>query len=170
MRKEKIGKIGFLLIIFCFICFLVYQEYRGYEEKFESKQNEIEEKDIVTFKNVSIHKDVLSALTKMSKSAGRDLVELTIRYGYLKEDETKELKENCYLEFVKGYSVEFYSKNQEHFSKMNTWLEENAYKYGFVIYSPKEESGHLIYTYVGVETAKVIQEENLCYKEYIERA
>lgn len=60
--------------------------------------------------------------------------------------------------------------------KVYQWLDENAYKYGFVkryatdkvtITGISNEPWH--YRYVGDETAKVMKEENLCLEEYLQK-
>ena len=57
-----------------------------------------------------------------------------------------------------------------------TWMQENAYKYGFILRFPKDktnitgyqyESWH--YRYVGKEVAKEIHENNLTLEEYLAR-
>lgn len=56
------------------------------------------------------------------------------------------------------------------------WLDENAYKYGFVKRYPSDktditginnEPWH--YRYVGKEAAEIIKKENLCLEEYVEQ-
>lgn len=58
-------------------------------------------------------------------------------------------------------------------TKEFTWMQNNAYKYGFILRFPKDkvtetgyeyESWH--YRYVGKEIAKYIHDNNLCYEEY----
>ena len=53
------------------------------------------------------------------------------------------------------------------------WLQDNAYKYGFILRYPKDleyltgynyESWH--YRYVGIEAATYIHENNITYDEY----
>lgn len=60
--------------------------------------------------------------------------------------------------------------------KVYQWLDENAYKYGFVKRYPEDktditgisnEPGH--YRYVGTTVAKIMKEENLCLEEYLEK-
>ena len=68
-----------------------------------------------------------------------------------------------------------YGANGETFDQTDAfkWLENNAYKYGFILRYPKDkenitgynyESWH--YRYVGVETATKLKEENITYDEY----
>lgn len=60
--------------------------------------------------------------------------------------------------------------------KVYQWLDENAYKYGFVKRYPEDktditgisnEPWH--YRYVGMTVAKIMKEENLCLEEYLEK-
>ena len=60
--------------------------------------------------------------------------------------------------------------------KVYQWLDENAYKYGFVKRYPEDktdikgisnEPWH--YRYVGTTVAKIMKEENLCLEEYLEK-
>ena len=54
------------------------------------------------------------------------------------------------------------------------WMQENAYKYGFILRFPKDkekETGYVYeawhYRYVGKEIAKEIKEKNISLEEYI---
>ena len=60
--------------------------------------------------------------------------------------------------------------------KVYQWLDENAYKYGFVKRYPEDKTDitgisnkpwH--YRYVGTTVAKIMKEENLCLEEYLEK-
>lgn len=60
--------------------------------------------------------------------------------------------------------------------KVYQWLDENAYKYGFVKRYPEDktditgisnEPWH--YRYVGTTVAKIMKEENICLEEYLEK-
>ena len=60
--------------------------------------------------------------------------------------------------------------------KVYQWLDENAYKYGFIKRYPADktditgisnEPWH--YRYVGKEAAKIMKEKNLCLEEYLEK-
>ena len=56
-----------------------------------------------------------------------------------------------------------------------TWLENNAYKYGFIIRFPKEKENITLYQfenwhirYVGIDVAKIIHDNNLTLEEYVD--
>ena len=77
-----------------------------------------------------------------------------------------------------GYSADLTNKNIVGFDKFEyteeyKWLQDNAYKYGFIMRYPKDkeyitgyqfESWH--YRYVGNDIAKYIYENNITYEEY----
>ena len=85
-----------------------------------------------------------------------------------------------YSEHQLGYSADITNKNNVSFEEFeNTkeyeWLQDNAYKYGFIQRYPKDkedltgymyESWH--YRYVGNDIAKYIYENNITYEEYYE--
>lgn len=163
MKKFISIKVGVLLFLFCFMSILIYNEYRTYENTFEKEET------LLTLKGIQVQKEVLSPLTKMSKSAGRDHIQLKMRYGYLSSLEIENLGSN-YSEFNTGLLVEF-----EDEIETQKWLELNAYKYGFILRYPEEKEektnkrSNTIYRYVGVEISNLMQKENLCYEEYLER-
>lgn len=82
-----------------------------------------------------------------------------------------------YSEHQTGLAVDVDNK-KEYFTnfektKEYEWMQDNAYKYGFILRFPKDkvletgyqyESWH--YRYVGKEIAKYIHDNNLCYEEY----
>ena len=58
-------------------------------------------------------------------------------------------------------------------TKEAKWLQENSYKFGFILRYPKDKTNITGYTYeswhfryVGKEAAKIIYDENLTYEEY----
>lgn len=76
-----------------------------------------------------------------------------------------------------GLAVDVYNKTTSYTEFENTqeflWMQENAYKYGFILRYPKDktyitgyqyESWH--YRYVGIEIAAYIQKHNITYDEY----
>ncbi len=82
-----------------------------------------------------------------------------------------------YSEHQTGLAVDIDNK-KEYFTnfektKEYEWMQDNAYKYGFILRFPKDkvletgyeyESWH--YRYVGKEIAKYIHDNNMCYEEY----
>lgn len=82
-----------------------------------------------------------------------------------------------YSEHQTGLAVDIDNK-KEYFTnfektKEYEWMQNNAYKYGFILRFPKDkvletgyeyESWH--YRYVGKEMAKYIHDNNMCYEEY----
>ena len=59
-------------------------------------------------------------------------------------------------------------------TKEFNWMQENAYKYGFILRFPKDkelETGYIYeswhYRYVGQDMAKEIKESNICLEEYM---
>lgn len=83
-----------------------------------------------------------------------------------------------YSEHQLGYSVDLTNAKNVSFSDFeNTdeyiWLQENAYKYGFIMRYPKDKeyiTGYMFeswhYRYVGVDVATYIYENNITYEEY----
>ncbi|MEG1887516.1 MAG: M15 family metallopeptidase, partial [Oscillospiraceae bacterium] len=66
-----------------------------------------------------------------------------------------------------------YDLNAFEASAEYTWMRANAYKYGFILRFPKEDekiTGYMYepwhYRYVGLDTAKIIYEEKLCFEKY----
>lgn len=79
-----------------------------------------------------------------------------------------------------GLAVDVYNKTLPYTSfeetKEFTWMQENAYKYGYILRYPKDkvkqtgyqyESWH--YRYVGIEIATYIHNHNITYDEYFVR-
>ena len=82
-----------------------------------------------------------------------------------------------YSEHQTGYAVDIitYGANADTFENTDEyrWLQENAYKYGYILRYPKDkeyitgyeyESWH--FRYVGLKAAKYIQENNITFDEY----
>ena len=82
-----------------------------------------------------------------------------------------------YSEHQTGLAVDVYNGKEDftNFEKTKeyNWMQDNAYKFGFILRFPKNkvletgyqyESWH--YRYVGKEIAKYIHDNNLCFEEY----
>ena len=83
-----------------------------------------------------------------------------------------------FSEHQTGLAIDLYN-GKTVYTKFETtkefdWMQENAYKYGFILRFPKDkeiETGYVYeawhYRYVGETIAKEIKENNLCLEEYI---
>ena len=82
-----------------------------------------------------------------------------------------------YSEHQTGLAADVYNKEKSYTEFENTkeftWMQENAYKFGFILRYPKDkvaETGYMYepwhYRYVGEEIAKYIHEKNITYEEY----
>ncbi len=82
-----------------------------------------------------------------------------------------------FSEHQSGLAVDVYNGKEDYTNFENTkefeWMQENAYKYGFILRFPKDktkqtgyeyESWH--YRYVGIEIATYIHKHNLSFEEY----
>ena len=77
-----------------------------------------------------------------------------------------------------GLAVDVYNQDETYTNKKKTeeyiWMQDNAYKYGFILRFPKgkeKETGYEFeswhYRYVGKNIAKIIKENNISLEEYI---
>lgn len=80
-----------------------------------------------------------------------------------------------YSEHQTGLAVDFGCYGDTTWDIAYDWLEENAYKYGFILRYPSNKT-HITqisnepwhYRYVGIEMATKIYESGLCFEEYLE--
>ena len=142
-------------------------------------------------------------LQQMFNDARADGLALFVREGYRTTGEQQKIMDEKINEYEKqGYSAKEAKKRAEKYvaipdtsehqlglsvdinadtskcssEKVYQWLDENAYKYGFVKRYPADktditgisnEPWH--YRYVGTTAAKIMKEENLCLEEYLEK-
>jgi len=108
----------------------------------------------------------------------------TLYNNYVKADGVKNADTYSarpgYSEHQLGYSADLTNAKNVSFSNFeNTeeykWLQENAYKYGFIMRYPKDKeyiTGYIFeswhYRYVGINIATYIYENNITYEEYYE--
>ena len=106
----------------------------------------------------------------------------TLYYNYVKADGVKNADTYSarpgYSEHQLGYSADLTNAKLVSFddfenTKEYEWLQQNAYKYGFIERYPKDKeyiTGYIFeswhYRYVGVDIATYIYENNLTYEEY----
>jgi len=140
-------------------------------------------------------------LQQMFNDARAEGLALFVREGYRTTEEQQKIMDEKINEYEKqGYSAKEAKKRAEKYvaipdtsehqlglsvdinadtdkcssEKVYQWLDENAYKYGFVKRYPEDktditgisnEPWH--YRYVGTTVAKIMKEENLCLEEYL---
>lgn len=130
-------------------------------------------------------------LVKIDKKLGRGKMneEAYNAYKEMYEDATLD---NVYLYINRAYTKykeqnKLYRKNKSYYEKAgfseaqtgltieisyNKWLDDNAYKYGFILRYPKDKkylTGYYkdnYYRYVGTEVAEFIYKNNISYEEY----
>ena len=150
---------------------------------------------VYALSNMKLVNVAKNAYEQMAKDASKDKRKLVIMSAYRSYD----YQVNLYNRYAKkdgkdkadtysgrpGYSEHqtglafdlyngktVYTRFEE--TKEFDWMQENAYKYGFILRFPKnkeQETGYVYeawhYRYVGKEIAKEIKEKNICLEEYI---
>ena len=125
-------------------------------------------------------------LQKMFDDARAAGLQLFVRDGYRTGDEQKAIMNDKIATYVAepgtsehelGLSVDINSESSgASQDAVYEWLDENAYKYGFIKRYPADktditgidnEPWH--YRYVGYEAAKEMKEQNLCLEEYLKK-
>ena len=136
---------------------------------------------------------VYQSFVSMYKSAIKEDLKLIINYSYRSYQKQEEIYNNYTLWYGEEYADNYaarpgFSEHQTGLSldidaygnkgdfeitKEFIWLQENAYKYGFILRYPKDKekiTGYKYepwhYRYVGLEIAKEIYEKNITYDEY----
>ena len=169
--------------------------------KFHNLTNEYKPNDLVELTNTyaygndqSLRKDAYDSFISMFNSAKKDNVTLIVNSSYRpfneqeqiyhdytkwygEEDADKIAARPGYSEHQTGYALDIqsYNTNRNNFEDSDAykWLDNNAYKYGFILRYPKDkeyltgydyESWH--FRYVGKAIAKYIKENNITYDEY----
>lgn len=116
----------------------------------------------------------LLAMCKADKTINKRLViyKAYTKYASLSDEEKghSEYQLGLMLSFTDRY-VDYGSFNE---TKVSSWLQENAYKYGFVLRYPNNEASHPydahVYRFVGVKLAKKLHEENKILDKYQEES
>ena len=144
--------------------------------------------------NQMLTKETYDAFLDMWKAAKEENLNLIINSSYRSFEDQKEVYEyykdtlgeeaankraakEGFSEHQTGMAIDIqtYGSRASTFEEFDEfkWLQENAYKYGFILRYPKDkeyltgyeyESWH--YRYVGIEAATYIQENNITFDEY----
>lgn len=121
--------------------------------------------------NGKIKKDVYEAFNSMYEDAKKNNVNLYIIKSYISYSEQQKL----YYRNKYYYEKAGYSENQTGYMieiTYNNWLNDNAYKYGFILRFPENKksitgySKNNYYRYVGKDIAKFIYENDISFEEY----
>lgn len=121
--------------------------------------------------NGKIDKDAYEAFKKLNINSTINNNPLYIINSYISYEEQNKL----YISNYKYFDKPGYSENQTGLLieiQNNEWLENNAYKYGFIQRYPKDKkdiTGYYrpnIYRYVGNEISEFIHKYNISYEEY----
>lgn len=171
---------------------MLVNKYRNLGEDFEPDNLVAIPKEYTNDEEFFANKTAVNALVQMAKSAKLDGLEIVVNSAYRSYDDQVEIAEfyrkwygdnyvNSYVakpgfsEHQTGLAFDIGSTSEKVFanSKEYEWMQENAYKYGFimrfykkgeVITGFKSEPWH--YRYVGKEIAKYIYENKITYEEY----
>lgn len=158
---------------------------------------------LIDYKGHLLSEVLLNSLIEMELQASLDGIELVINNAYRSKNSQKKIfndtvkkyqKEGYnynkskiltsqivsypgYSEHETGLAIDFSeSGNNKKNELMWNWLNDNAYKYGFILRYPSDKTNitkinfepwH--YRYVGKSAAKIIKEEDLSLEEYILR-
>ena len=102
-----------------------------------------------------------------------------VKQGYAEEQAIEEAQLTValpdYSEHQLGLAIDIQKKGNTNADQLYAWLENNAYRYGFILRYPKnktEETGFQYerwhYRYVGTDAAQLIQAEQLTLEEYLQ--
>lgn len=146
---------------------------------------------LVSYHDIFVSEKMRISLEAMIKDSCTEGICLSCKNGY----QTKEKIQNfelsfeektsqhyqegsvALLEHASALAIDFYREKEEAYNqKMWAWLEENAYRYGFILRYPKGKETLTNQTYlpwhyrfVGIKHAKIIQEEKLSLEEYLSK-
>ncbi len=127
--------------------------------------------------------DLQAAHCYRTKQQQADILKTRIheimKQGYTEEQATAEAQltvaQPDHSEHQLGLAIDIQKKGKTNADQLYAWLENNAYRYGFILRYPKnktEETGFQYerwhYRYVGTDAAQVIQEEQLTLEEYLQ--
>ena len=151
--------------------------------------------NVYALSNMKLVKEAKEAYERMAKDASKDKRKLVVMSAYRDYNyqvnlynryAKKDGKDKAdtysgrpgFSEHQTGLAIDLYNGKTVYTKFEETkgfkWMQDNAYKYGFILRFPKGkeletgyqyESWH--YRYVGLEIAKEIKEKGICFEEYI---
>ena len=169
--------------------------------KFHKLSEDYEPNDLIDISNVysygenqKLRKNAYDAFISMFNDAKKENITLIVNSSYRSYQDQEETYNNYstwyskeeadkiaarpgFSEHQTGLTIDImtYGSNRNNFEETDAfkWLENNAYKYGFILRYPKDkeyltgysyESWH--YRYVGDEVASYIKDNNITFDEY----
>lgn len=136
-------------------------------------------------------KEAFQELSKKARESNLNIIamsayrsyqyQVTLYNNYVKQDGKEEADAYSarpgHSEHQTGLATDVYNQKETYTNFEKTeefkWMQENAYKFGFILRFPKgkeEETGYQYeswhYRYVGKEAAKYIKENNITFEEY----
>jgi len=166
------------------------------EHYIPSSLTEIDSKYVLSYKDQWVHKQIGRFLENMIEDAKDDKIDLRVVSGYRTFDEQQNLKGNYVVTYGEGTANQFsaeqgYSEHQlgttvdfttpelgQDFSgfaqtKAYEWLKKNAYKYGFILSYPENNSYYQFepwhWRFVGKDLARRIDRENINFYDMEQR-
>lgn len=129
------------------------------------------EEELLTLDSIQVSKVAYYSLKEMIEHAKREGVFLKLEKGYERMERTmSEYNLSSYNEHATGLAIDFASLTKE----SERWLEENAYRYGFILRYPKGKEKYtkvsanpFHYRYVGVMDATLMYKKGICLEEYL---
>lgn len=171
---------------------MLVNKYHSMGEKMEPDDLVTISKDYTNNEEQQANRTAVNALLQMFESAKIDGYEMVVNSAYRsykEQEETAEFYRKWYgdnyvtnyvakpgfSEHQTGLSFDIGSTSEKVFieSKEYDWMQENAYKYGFILRFPKKsevitgfrsEPWH--YRYVGKDIAKYIHDNGITFEEY----
>lgn len=144
--------------------------------------------------NNKLRANAYEAFVNMYEAALKNNIKLIINSSYRTYDEQEKLYNDYLSKYSEKYADSYAARpghsehqtglaidiitpgsSEENFDKTDAykWLQDNSYKYGFILRYPKDkneitgynyESWH--YRYVGINSANIIHENNITFDEY----
>ena len=162
--------------------------------KYNHISNDYIPKNLITINNISIDKETYNSFLKMQEDMQKENLNIRIISAYrsydyqeslyaryLKTDEQKIVDTYSarpgYSEHHTGLAIDVDNEklefNKFYLTKEFNWMQNNAYKYGFILRYPKGKEDITGYTYepwhyryVGNKIAEYIKKHNSTYEEY----
>ena len=162
--------------------------------KYNYIPNDYIPKNLIIINGLSINKEAYEAFLEMKNDMAKENMQIRIISAYRSYDYQESLYDN-YLKNNSQNIVDTYSArpgysehhtglaidvdnvklnyNKFYLTKEFLWMQDNAYKYGYILRYPKDKeniTGYSFepwhYRYVGKEASKYIKEHNITFEEY----